>query len=63
MFASKKDREAIKDTLHMKNPLEVIGGLNRPNMFCKKAFRNGLDIRSYEEILKQIVVDRAWIPA
>ena len=52
--ASKKDREAIKGTLHMRNPLEVVGSLNRPNIFYEKVFRNGPDIESYEQILTPI---------
>ena len=41
----------------MKNPLEVVGSLNRPNIFYKKVFRNGPDIESYEEILTPIAKD------
>ena len=52
--ASIKDRQVIKDTLHMINPLEVVGSLNRPNIFYEKVFRNGLDVESYEEILLPI---------
>ena len=52
--ASKKDRQVIKGTLHMINPLEVVGSLNRPNIFYEKVFRNGPDVESYEEILLPI---------
>ena len=52
--ASKKDREVIKDTLHMRNPLEVVESLNRPNIFYEKSFRSSPDIESYEEILTPI---------
>lgn len=55
--ASKKDREAIKDTLHMRNPVEVVASLNRPNIFYEKVFRNSLDIESYEEILTPIAIN------
>ena len=52
--ASKKDREVIKNTLHMRKPLEVVGNLNRPNIFYEKSFRNGTGVESYEEILTPI---------
>ena len=55
--ASKKDRQVIKDTLHMINPLEVVGTLNRPNIFYEKVFRNGPDVESYEEILLPIATN------
>jgi hypothetical protein len=38
----------------MRNPLEVVGSLNRPDIFYEKVFRNGPDIESYEQILTPI---------
>ena len=52
--ASIKDRQVIKDTLHMINPLEIVGSLNQPNIFYEKVFSNGPDVESYEKILLSI---------
>ena len=37
--ASKRDVTAIKESLNLKNPLEVIENPNCPNIFYKKVFR------------------------
>ena len=50
--ASKADVKAIKDSLNMKKPLEVIGDPNRANIFYEKVFRKGDDIEFFEELLK-----------
>ncbi len=34
--ASKRDREIIKNTLHMKNVMDVLESPDRLNIFCKK---------------------------
>ena len=52
--ASKKDRAIISNTLHLKNPVEVLVGPNRPNIYYKKIFRVGPDFESYESILQPI---------
>ena len=52
--ASKKDRDIIKKTLHLKNPVEVHASPNRPNIYYKKVFRVGSDVDSYESILQPI---------
>ena len=49
--ASKKDRAIISNTLHLKNPVEVLVSPNRPNIYYKKIFRVGPE--SYESILKR----------
>ena len=52
--ASKKDIMAIKESLNLKNPLEIIGNPNRPNIMYKKAFCKGDDVDFYEDLLKPI---------
>ena len=47
--ASKADIKEIKDSLNMKNPLEVIGNPNRRNIFYEKVFRKGDDIDFFQE--------------
>ena len=54
--ASKRDLKAIKESLNLKNPVEVIGNPNRPNIFYKKLFRKGEDVDFFEEILKPIAL-------
>lgn len=53
--ASKRDMKAIKESINLKNPVEVIRNPNRPNIFYKKVFRKGEDVDFFEEILKPIV--------
>ena len=50
--ANKKDVSAIKQSLNLKNPLEVIGNPNRPNIFYKKVFRKGDDVDFFEKLLE-----------
>ncbi|XP_044167046.1 ATP-dependent DNA helicase RecQ-like [Acropora millepora] len=52
--ASKADIKEIKDSLNMKNPLEVIGNPNRANIFYEKVFRKGNDIDFFQELLRPI---------
>ena len=54
--ASKRDLKAIKESLNLKNPVEVIGNPNRANIFYKKAFCKGDDVDFFEEILKPIAL-------
>ena len=54
--ASKRDLKAIKESLNLKNPVEVIGNPNRANIFYKKAFRKEDDVDFFEEILKPIAL-------
>lgn len=54
--ASKRDVTAIKESLNLKNPLEVIKNPNCPNIFYKKVFRKGDDVDFFEEILKPIAL-------
>ena len=54
--ANKRDVTAIKESLNLKNPLEVIGNPNRPNIFYKKVFRKGDDVELFEEILTPIAL-------
>ena len=55
--ASKKDIEVIKQSLNLKNPLEVIGNPNRPNIFYRKVFRKGIDVEFFEKLLEPIALD------
>ena len=41
--SNKKDILAIKDSLNLKNPLEMIANPNKPNIFYEKIFRTGDD--------------------
>ena len=52
--ANKINRIKLKDSLNMKNPVEVIGDGDRPNIFYSKVFREGQEIASYENILMPI---------
>ena len=53
---SKRDLKAIKESLNLKNPVEVIGNPNRANTFYKKAFRKEDYVDFFEEILKPIAL-------
>ena len=55
--ASKSDISSIKESLKLRNPLEVIGNPNRPNIHYKKVFRKGEDIEFFEELLQPIACD------
>ena len=48
--ASKADIKEIKDSLNMKNPLEVIVNPIRANIFYEKVFRKGNDIDFFQEL-------------
>ena len=53
--ASKKDVSAIKESLNLKSPLEIIANPNRSNIFYEKVFRQGEDVDFMKETLKPIV--------
>ena len=55
--ASKKDVEVIKQSLNLKNPLEVIGNPNRPNVFYRNVFHKGDDMEFFEKLLEPIACD------
>ena len=48
--ASKADVKEIKDSLNMKNPMEVIGDPNRANIFYETVFRKGDDVDFFQEL-------------
>jgi len=50
--ANEKDVSSIMQSLNLKNPLEVIGNPNRPNIFYKKVFRKGDDVDFFEKLLE-----------
>ena len=52
--ASKADVQAIKDSLNMKKPLEMIGDPNRANIFYEKVFCKGDDIDFFKKLLKRM---------
>ena len=54
--ASKRDVTEIKASLNLKNPLEIVGNPNRPNIFYKKVFRKGDDVDLFEELLNPIAI-------
>ena len=49
--ASREDVQAIKQSLNLKSPLEVIGDPNRPNIFYEKVFRKDDDVDFFEKLL------------
>ena len=55
--SSKEDIMAIKESLNLKNPLEIVANPNRPNIMYKKIFRKGNDVDFYEELLKPMAND------
>ena len=54
--ASKRDVTEIKVSLNLKNPLEIVGNPNRPNIFYKKVFRRGDDVDFFYELLNPIAI-------
>ena len=55
--ASKTDVSGIKESFNLRNPLEVIGNPNRPNIHNKKGFRKGEDKDFFEQLLQPIACD------
>ena len=53
--ASKSDVAQIKESLNLKNPLEVIATPNRTNVFYDKVLREGEDVDFFIELLTPIV--------
>ncbi|XP_067032975.1 putative ATP-dependent DNA helicase Q1 [Acropora muricata] len=54
--ASKRDVTEIKVSLNLKNPLEIVGNPNQPNIFYKKVFRRGDDVDFFDELLNPIAI-------
>ena len=54
--ASKRDVTEMKVSLNLKNPLEIVGNPNRPNIFYKKVFRRGDDVDFFYELLNPIAI-------
>lgn len=52
--ASKNDVAAIKQSLNLKTPLEVIANPNRQNIYYEKVFRQGEDVDFFDGLLKPI---------
>ena len=55
--ASKTDVSGIKESFNLRNPLEVIGNPNRPNIHNKKGFRKGEDKDFFEQLLQPVACD------
>ena len=55
--ASKADVISIKGSLNLKNPVEIIGNPDRPNVFYKKIVRKGTDLEFFQELLHKIASD------
>ena len=55
--ASRKDVVEIRESLNLKNALQVIGNPNRPNIMYSKVFRKSDDIDFCEELLKPMTND------
>lgn len=53
--ANRRHIEVIRQSLNLKNPLEVIGNPNHPNIFYKKALRQAVDVDFLKEILEPMV--------
>ena len=53
--ASKSDVTQIKESLNLKNPLEVIATSNRRNIYYDKVLREGEDEDLFVELLSLIV--------
>ena len=54
-IASKRDREIIKNTLHMKNVMDVVESPDRLNIFYKKVFSvGGQSFEACENILQPV---------
>ena len=54
--ANSMDRVEIEQSLHMDNPVEIIGNLDRANIFYSKILRISDELMSYESILWPIAV-------
>ena len=48
------DRVDIEQSLHMSNPVEIIGNPDRRNIFYSKILRGSDELQSYEAILRPI---------
>ena len=55
--ASKADVMSIKGSLNLKNPVEIIGNPDRPNVFYEKIVRKGTDLEFFQELLCKIASD------
>ena len=52
--ANPMDRVDIEQSLHMSNPVEIIGNPDRRNIFYSKILRGSDELQSYEAILRPI---------
>ena len=62
--AGKADIVAIKESLNLRNPVEITANPDLTNIFYEKIFRTGSDLEFYEELLQNIATElkkRNWI--
>lgn len=57
VIVSREDVKVIKEFLNLKNLLEVIGDLNRSNIFYEKVFRKDEDVDFFEKLFMFMVCE------
>ena len=55
--ANQQDRKYIMESLGLKECQNVVGNLNRKNIFYKKVFRQGKDLDAFEGILRPVATN------
>lgn len=55
--ASKTDIVAIKESLNLRNPVEITANPDRPNIFYEKVFRRSRDLEFFEELLHSMATE------
>ena len=55
--ASKADIVAIKESLNLRNPVEITANPDRPNIYNEKIFRKGKDFEFFVELLHNMATE------
>ena len=55
--ASKADIVAIKESLNLRNPVEITANPDHPNIYYEKIFRKGKDFEFFEELLHNMATE------
>ena len=55
--ASKADIVANKESLNLRNLVEITANPDRPNIYYEKIFRKGKDLEIFEELLHNMVTE------
>ena len=55
--ASKANIVAIKESLNLRNPVEITANPDRPNIYYEKIFRKGNDLEFFEELLHNMATE------